>query len=185
MKLFGQKPSGPNVSTLVIPREKYDIVIVAQAVLDDEPFKVLCPRPTAPKVMKPGGTWQDDTTDKDYLKNINNWATQKTNWMMIESLKATPKETLEWERVDYNSPSTWGEWQKELEEAYFTAYEIAKIVNLIYEANGLNQDVLDQARNRFLAGQVRLYSIPPSPTDAPETTQSGELVKDSESAPTA
>lgn len=180
MKLFGQQVTGPNVETLVIPRQDFDIVILAQAILDDKHFDDLCPRPKPTKVLKAGsGEWTEDTKDEEFVKQLNNWGIQHTSWTVITSLRATPKETLEWEKVKLDDPSTWNLWREELREAYFTDYEVMLIQNLVFAANGLNQQKLDEARNRFLVGQVRPHKPLPSPKVEQQTIPSGEPAKDS------
>ncbi len=180
MKLFGQHVKGPNVEVLVLPRQDYDIVLTTQAILDQTTFDELCPRPKPPKFMKAGTTeWTEDLTDVEWQKQIARHSQQRTAWIMIESLKATPKEILEWERVRSDDPESWLLWQDELKEAFFTNSEIISIMNAVWAANGLNQERLDEARNRFLAGQVRQPNKVLSLEVAPQNTQSGELVKDS------
>ncbi len=179
MKLFGEKPKGPNVCVLVLPRQDYDIVIKAQAILDQEAFEILCPRPKPPSIMKPGGVFEQDVNDPKFKASIEKWAEKKTAWVVLESLKATPKDMLEWETVDYNNPDSWLKWKDELRDAFFTDQEIMQILNTVWQANGINQAVLDEARNRFLAGQARLYIKPLSPTADQSSMPNGEPVKDS------
>ncbi len=180
MKIYGQHVKGPNTEVLVIPRGSFDIQFTAQAILDDTPFEALCKRPKPPRISKAGtGEWTDDLKDKDYLSALDRWGRQHTAWTIIKSLEATPKEILEWEKVNLSDPNTWLDWQKELKDAFFTDYEIVQIQNLVFAANGLNQQRLDEARNRFLAGTLRPFSLPQSPTVEQKSTQSGEPVKDS------
>lgn len=181
MKLFGVSIQGPNIETLVIPRANYDIVFKAQAILDPDPFYALCPTPTPPRVMKPNEGFKPDYKDPNYLALVEKWAEKKTSWMIIESLKVT--EGLTWDKVDYSNPETWTLWMDELKESYFTDSEMTRIVNLVYSANGLNDDKIDEARNRFLSGTARPMPVPHQcPTVEAQTTLSGELVKDSESS---
>ncbi len=183
MKLFGQQVLGPNVETLVLPRAEFDIIITAQAILDDTPFYDMCPRPKAPKVHKPGqAEYQEDRDDPDYLKTVNRWAEQRSAWTILESLKATPKDVLEWEVVNYSDPLTWTLWQKELKDAFFPESEIIQIMRLVWGVNGMSQEKLDEARNRFLAGQARRYNPPLSQKEEQPITPSGEPVKDFVSA---
>ena len=178
MKLFGQSVSGPNVDHLVLPRAEYDLVISAQAILDDEILKTLLPRPKPPKIHKPGQeNWEDNVNDPDYKKALDLWARRRSAWTILESLKATPKETLEWETVKLDDPTTWEKWDEELRQAFFTGSEIVSIMNLVWSVNGMNQDKLDEARIRFLAGRRRV-KVPTSPTVEQQNTPSGEPAKE-------
>lgn len=186
MKLFGQSVLGPNVDYLVFPRAEYDIIITAQAILDDTPFTDMCPRPKPPKKHRAGQSqWEEDINDDDYKKAIDTWASRKSAWTILESLKATPKETLEWEMVKPNEPATWPLWQEEMKAAFFTDQEIINVMSLVWGVNGMNQSKLDEARLRFLAGQARMYKAPLSQTDEAKNTPSGEPVNDLESVPQA
>lgn len=188
MKLFGHAIAGPNVEHLVLPRKEYDIVITAQAILDDKPFDLLCPKPKPPKAQRPGvngSNWSDDLTDEHFLKAVNRYSEQRTAWTILQSLSATPKEMMEWETVKLEDPGTWTKWQNELKSAYFTDSEIIAIMQLVWSVNGMSQEKLDEARKRFLAGLARVYNPPLSPKEEPPITPSGEPVKDSESVPQA
>ena len=175
MKLFGQSVLGPNVDHVVFPRADYDIIITARAILDDGPFYERCPKPKAPKIHKPGNAeWTEDFTDPDFRKSVENWASQRTAWTILESLKATPVENLEWEDVKYDQPHTWTLWQAEMKKAFFTENEIIQVMNLVWSVNGMSQDRLDEARLRFLAGQARPFKAPLSLKDEQQSIPSGE-----------
>jgi hypothetical protein len=125
------------------------LVFRAVAILDYKPFIALCPRPTPPEVMKRGGEKSVDTDDPKYGEAISKWATQKTNWMVLQSLLAT--EGLEFETVKEDDPETWNNYHKEFAESGFTESEINRIVNLVINVNGLDQSKIDEATERFLS----------------------------------
>lgn len=184
MKLFGRTIAEPSTDFIVFPRriegQDVDIVLTARALMDEDKFMALCPHPKAPKVMRVGQTeYHEDTTDKHYIAAVQTWGEQKMAWIVLESLKATPKEMLEWETVQYDQPSTWKNWKDELKAAFFTDHEIGAIMGLVWGVNGVSQVRLDEARLRFLAGHRRVFNEPLSPTDEHKSTQSGEPVKDS------
>ena len=151
MKFNGEKLDKPNVEVLVIPRNDKDIVIKAQAVLDYASFEMLCPAPKPPVKMVPGGEKITNPEDPEYIKRIDDWAAKKSTWMILKSLEATPG--LEWETIKKDDPETWDNYQKELEEAFFSDAEIGRIINTVSTACGLNQDKIDEAMKRFLATQ--------------------------------
>ena len=177
MKIHGKTLDGPNVEVLVIPRQSGDVVFRARAVLDYEPFEKLCPVPSPPQVMIPGGTTSTNVEDPGYIQKLNTWAGHKTDWMVIKSLEAT--DGLEWENVDPAKMDTWGNYRNELVAAGFTPGEISRVVQLIVNANGLSQEKIDEATERFLATAGAQLDDGPSPSTGLKSTPSGEPAKDS------
>ena len=104
--------------------------------------------------MKPGGAQSQDVENPKYKKALDDWAGQKTHWMILKSLSAT--EGLEWDTVDMSKPETYENYIKELEDCGLTAIEVSKLFEIIQTACGLNQDKIDEATAAFLAGQVEL-----------------------------
>jgi hypothetical protein len=153
MKLNGQKIAGPNIEVVVIPRQTGDLVFKAQAVLDYDEFHKIAQRPNPPSIMLKGGESSYDYNDKKYLTKIQEWAEQKTHFMVLKSLQAT--DGLEWETVKMADPTTWENYQNEMKEAGFAPAEINRIVNCVMDACGLNQTKIDEATKRFLAGQAK------------------------------
>ena len=151
MKMNGKKLNGPATEPVVIPRRDGDMVFLAKCVTSYDDFNKLCPKPEPPVVTKPGGAKAFDVEDKDYKKAVDNWATQCTDWMILQSLRDTPN--LEWETVEYNNPSTWGNFRKELTDSGMSLPEINAIVQATINVNGLNGKLIEEATNRFLASQ--------------------------------
>lgn len=175
MKYKGKKLSGPNVETIVIPRGNgEDIVFTCQAVLDYTRFRALVPDPKPGKKMLPGNKIVDDLEDKGFLAQQAEWAKLHFAYTVIESLK--PTEDMEWETIDPNVPSTWLNWDKELTEAGFTMAEQNMIASGIAAANGLSQEKINEARERFLASRIQ-HSVSSSQTGERLITQSGEPAK--------
>jgi hypothetical protein len=183
MLIGGKKLDGPKEEVLVIPRQRdEDIIFKARAVLDYGDFDKLFPRPTPPVVIKPGGLKSLDITDQKYQDQINKWAESRMHWMVLMSLSATFKsseEELKWETVDLGNPETWGNYQTELKEAGFSDGVIARIVNLVTSVNGLDQDKIDEATERFLAEAREAQENASSQDSVPQNTPSGEPAKDS------
>lgn len=152
MKIAGQVIEGPKTEVIVIPRESGDIVFKAQPVLDFEPFEKINPTPNPPETMFPGGRKVQNLEDPNYKKELDNWAQQKTDWMVLKSLEAT--EGLEWETVDMAKPDTWENFKTELAKT-FTPGEQSKIIEIVLIACGLNQSKIDEATKRFLATQAQ------------------------------
>jgi len=85
---------------------------------------------------------------------------------------------LEWERVKFDDPNTWTEWQKELQEAGFVDGEVGRILTAIMEVNGLNESLVEEARQSFLTTQANRGSEQSSPVGDPATTPSGTPVSE-------
>jgi len=172
MKIHGRKLSGPAVEVVVIPRQDGDLVFKAQAVLDYEAHDKLNPQPVPPIIVRPGGVQSQDMEDKDYNEKLDKWAVQKFYWMFLKSLEATPG--LEWEIVDLSDPETWDKYQEEMKEGGLSPAEIQRIEACVSNACGLNQAKIDEATNRFLAGQAQVHAEESSQSSAPTNTPSGE-----------
>jgi hypothetical protein len=151
MKLQGQSFNGPNEALCVLLRNGNPVAFKARACLDFTRFDALVKRPEPKKIKKKGGAEEYLFSDPTYMEALNHYGSLRSAYTVIESLKATPD--LQWDRVKDDNPSTWKEWQKELEEAFFTEREITRIFSCVLEANGIDEGKLEEARTRFLAGQ--------------------------------
>lgn len=171
MKIQGKKIACRNTDFLVIPRPPVqtnetqedgttkiveisgDIVFKAEAVLSYEKFDQYVPSPKPPMSLKRGQSVATPNPDHpSYQVALNRYASLKTTWMILESLRVTPD--LEWETVKEEDPSTWENYLTELQDAGFNQIEIIRIQTLALKVNSLDEEMLDAARNRFLAGQA-------------------------------
>lgn len=152
MKLKGKKIEGANFEWIVIPRPDGDLVFRAQAVLDLKGFSDRVAEPKPPKVMLPGGVKKEDVDDQRFKDAVTQYGEMRYAYTIIRSLEATPE--FEWDTVKIDDPGTWLNWKAEFQEAGFTVGEINMIQFGIATANGLNQEKLDEARERFLASQA-------------------------------
>ncbi len=178
MKLNGKKVEGPNEEVVVIPRRSGNLVFKARAVLDYDIFDAACPTPQPREVLKPGGERTLLIDEKAYLEAMNEWSANKTNWMVLKSLEAT--ESLEWETVNMDNPGTWANYRDELQAASLSPMEIARIVNAVIAACGLDQRKIDEATEAFLAGLAEEQLGECFPGSEQSDTPSGEVASDSE-----
>lgn len=178
MKLHGKKIEGPNVEVVVIPRSEDNLVFKAQSVLDYEIFDAVCPMPIPREVLKPGGERTLLFEEKTYQEAMDKWASKKTDWMVLKSLEAT--ESLEWETVNIDDPDTWSNYREELRAASLSPMEIARIVNAVMAACGLDQKKIDEATAAFLAGVAKEQKDASSLASEPSDTPSGDVASDSE-----
>ena len=151
MKLHGRKIEGLNIETVVIPRSTGDLVFKAQAVVGYEEFDALCPAPNPPTIVKRGGETSKDITNPAYLKKMDDWLGKRSSWLILQSLSVTPE--LEWETVNMSESETWINFRQELKDSGLTPGEIARLIDAVTTACGLNQDKIEEATRRFLAGQ--------------------------------
>ena len=149
MKIHGQVISRMGVQTLVFPRDGDGRIVIRVApVVNYDAFDQLCPEPNVPFRMEPGKAATKNPENPEYKKAMDAWSEKRMNYMMIRSLEAT--EGLEWETIDIQKPETWS-LDKEMESTGFSALEKARIMNAIILANGLNNDLIDEATKSFLA----------------------------------
>jgi len=148
MKIKGRKIENPNREIIPIPRGmEDDIVFVADAILDMEPFDLMCPVPI-PSLRKINGVDVPNLKDPSYLKRLDKHATKRMAWMVITSLEAT--EGLEWETVDIANPSTWQLFREEFRKAGFSDMEVNRIISGVISVNALSESKIEAARDRFL-----------------------------------
>lgn len=175
MKIQGKKITGPNIEIIIIPRgdERDDIILKAEAILDMKVFDAVCPRPKPPIKRLASGDEVPNIKDSGFIRQIEKYAEKKLAWMLIESLQAT--EGLEWEKVDISDNTTWHLYKEELNEAGFSDTEVQRILNGVTTVNALNEDKINEARERFLRSQQAALSVPSFQKDEENSTQSGEL----------
>jgi len=154
MRLNGEQVRNDNIQVVVIPRQKRDLVFLFKPVIDQSRFEEIGPKmPKPPVIMLPGGEKRVDTDDPDYHKKVMAYVNQKNSWMFLESISATPE--LEWDNIDLNDSSTWDRVESELKTSEFTEQEIKLLYEGYAKANAFDDDQLEAAKNRFLAGTTQ------------------------------
>jgi hypothetical protein len=173
MKIGGIDPSTlPKEEILVLPRGDQQIVFRATGISDYDEFNKLCPEPKPPgKLTKDG--WVPDNDDENYQSIVAAHGKKRLAWMVIKSL--TPSE-IQWDTVDPANPSTWVNWEKDLKDAGLSQVECNRVMQLVFQANCLDEDKLKRAREVFQLGQQPVPSEFSGPSTAPESTPSGEPV---------
>jgi len=149
MKLGGQTPC-QNLVIIAIPRgNDAAIIFKAQAIMSMAEFDKICPAPKPRTKKLPNGQMSEQRNTPEFKKALQEYAEMRMAWMVLESLKATPE--LEWETIDPDQPSTWANYKKELKDAGFSDYELLRITQGMIDANCLNEDLINEARQRFLS----------------------------------
>lgn len=150
MKIGNEKIENTMVETLVIPWGGKDLVFKARPILSTDEYDKMCPMPEPRVRSTPKGEVTRLIEEPEYREKFEEWASNRVNWTFIKSLQAT--DDLVWETVDLNDPSTFGNFRKELEDTFPLAI-VLRIIDLVATACGLNQEKIDEATKRFLAGQ--------------------------------
>lgn len=152
MKYKGQKLSARNSETIVIPRGNgEDFIIIAEAVMDLDPFMKACPEPKPPGKIVKGGGREYNLDDPGYKQAIELWVERQSAWLVIQSLKGNPE--IEWETVEEGNPKTWLNYKQELRDAGFSHIETQRIINGVNVANCLSERHIDKAREAFQRGR--------------------------------
>lgn len=150
MKLGGRKISNNNLQVVVLPRNDGDVVFKFKPVLSTEDFDKLVKMPDMPFVTDAQGT-RSFPDDPMYRKQVLEYVGLKSRWMFLYSISAT--EGLEWETVNIGDPKTWEHYTEEFKEAGITEIEMQRLNAAFEKVNSLNEEHLEEARNRFLASQ--------------------------------
>lgn len=151
MKMHGKKIDRVNQEIIAIPRaDGDDIIFIAKAVISYAAFNAVCPEPVPGTKIIKGGEKVLDLENPTYKASLNAYATKRYSWLLLESIKDTPG--LEWETVDMADASTWGNFETELKASGFSDIEIGRIVKGVSDANCLNEQKVEAARQRFLVG---------------------------------
>ncbi len=147
MRIGGVDPTTlPCEEILVLPRGDQQIVFRATGIKDMDGFTKLCPEPEPPKKLIKGGKTAD-TEDAGYKEAVKIYEKRRTAYVVIVSLR--PSE-IEWDTIKLDSPSTWLNWEEDLKNAGLSTIECGRVLQLVMQANSLDEDKLEAARKLFL-----------------------------------
>jgi len=149
MKIGGQEvPKDPNYELVPLLRAGQTFMLKLQTVTDFSERDTMLPEPKPSKVLKPGGKETVNLHDPEYLRARNEHTGKMFNWVVLKAL--APSE-IEWETVDMGDPNTWENWEKELKANGCTDADLGRIIQSVFNVQGLDQDKIDKARDDFLA----------------------------------
>lgn len=132
---------------LVLPRPGgQDIVFHARGVPDMEEFDRLLPKPVAP-VMLVRGQKVDDVENVDYVTAVKSYGEKRFAYIVLKTLEPS---NIEWDTVDLGNPDTWTKWGDDLKNAGLNDIECNRIIQLVLNANALNEARMKEAREAFL-----------------------------------
>ena len=149
MKIGGIDPKTlPTEEVLVLPRGDKAIIFRARGVDDLAEFEKLCPEPTPPgKLTKDG--YVPDTTDPGYQSVRAEYQKRRTAYIVVHSLLPSQ---IEWDTVQLENPSTWANWEADLKAGGLSQMACNRVLELVLEANCLDEAKLKKAREVFLQG---------------------------------
>lgn len=177
MKIAGREVAGKNRVSVVLPREGGDpIAFIAEAVSDLNRLDEYISLPEPPVVQKKGGVIEKNHDDQGYKEQLGQYNAKRMAWLILESLKPSQ---IEWDTVNEDDPGTWKNYMKDLQGAGFSDVEINLIVSAVLEANALDENKLNAAREVFLRGQAAAKDTSGPSTQA-ASSQSGKPASDSE-----
>ncbi len=177
MQIKGRKLEGPRTRVVPILRdagEGGNIYFIVKGVADLQPFFEICPQPEAPVLKLPGGKTRLDTENAAYKAKVDTWWRIRSAWIFLKSIEAT--DGLQWDQVSMSAPETYPNYNKELMESGFSDGEITRLLTAVMEVNGLNESLVEEARQSFLITQAALRNGHASQTDEVQTTPSGKVV---------
>lgn len=159
MKVGGVAIDGPKQVILVLPRDNGDLVFKFVAVSDDEEFDKIFPAPEPPKTfITAEQRTSPDYNDEDYKRRMIEHRKARNAWVFLKSIAPS---NIEWDLVKLHDPNTFDLWDKDFRRAGLSINEINRIWAAFNEANIVSDEMLNEARNRFLASQVPVPSATP------------------------
>lgn len=151
MKIAGLDPTTFAVEeVLVLPRGDQNIVFRAKGVPNMDEFHKFVPEPKAPGVFTRDG-WKPNEEDGHYRTALTEYQRRRLAYIVVKSLE--PSE-IEWDTVDMDNPSTWPNWELDLQNVGFSQVECNRVLGLCMEANCLDEAKLKKAREVFLRGPM-------------------------------
>jgi len=169
MKIGGIDPTTlPSEVFLVLPRGDTEIIFRASPVQSMDEFEALCPKPNPPGKMTRDG-WVPMPEDPTYQQLISEWGQKRLGYMILKSLEPSK---VEWDTVNEADPRSWRNWSSDLRKGGLTDIECHRVMNLVLEANCLDEAKLKKAREVFLAGEAAKVASSGLPV-APQNTPSG------------
>lgn len=163
MKIGGREISNePNRVPLVLPRPEIwdeesgefvnnDIRLWAQAVTDFDTLEKMLPEPLPPVAIGKGGEKVYNHKDPGYKAQLMTYNMRRLAYIIIHSLGPSH---ITWDTVDLEDPTTWLNYVEDFKNAGLNMIEINLVCKACMEANALDEEKLDKARQLFLRGRV-------------------------------
>ena len=147
MKISGKdaKPKG-ELPPLVFARTPMEdsIVFKFQSVPSWVEFEKLCPPPVPGRMLTPKGV-ADDTEAPGYQEAVKQHDLRRAQYLMLKTLEPS---NIEFDNVKFDDVSTWDGLDAEL-QSVLTKQEFIALVNRVYKANFLSEEMLEAAAEAF------------------------------------
>ena len=140
----------PVEEVLILPRGDQQLVFRASGLKDMVEFDKLVPAPEPPVLLTRDGKVAD-VNNADYRAALVGYRRRRTSYTVINSLLPS---NIEWDTVKLDDPATWNNWETDLKEAGLFDVECSRILQLVMDANCLNDAKLEKARAVFQRGLV-------------------------------
>jgi hypothetical protein len=144
----------------------------AQPVWDMEEFDELYPKPVNKKIRfnknAPGGK-EADPNSPEHKEALAEYARARWGYVVLKSLEPSKELGVEWEAVSLTDPKTWVDVEKELKES-LGIYEFAKVMQLVDEANAIDDAKLEANAESFFRGQSEEDGQKNSQPDVPQNS---------------
>ena len=170
MKIGGIDPTTLPIEVfLVLPRGDQEIVFRAHPVPSMDEFEALCPRPNAAGQNDPRRLGADG--GRPHLPAAHVRLEPDAARLHGRQVAGAQPESSGI-RSTRPIPSTWKNWSTDLRNGGLSDIECQRVMNLVLEANCLDEAKLKKAREVFLAGQEAKPASSGLPTE-PQNTPSG------------
>ena len=114
--------------------------------------------------------WVPLPEDSTYQQILADWGQKRLGYMIVKSLEPS---NIEWDTVTLADPRSWKNWSTDLRNGGLSDTECHRVMNLMLEANCLDEAKLKKAREVFLAGEAAKVASSGLPT-GPANTPSGQ-----------
>jgi hypothetical protein len=157
---------------LTFKRGDQYLAFLAQPVWNFNEFHALCPLPENNNYRFEKGGKVKDPDAPAYQEALANYGRQRWGYMVLKSLEPS---NIEWDNVSLTRPKTWGEVETEL-KANLSFYEFAKVMELVDEANALDERKLEDNAQSF-------FQMMRKSSEQPKSGQPVEAENSSSTAP--
>ena len=178
MRIKGLDASKPNMEVCIFPRKEGNIVITAKAVLSYDRFEELIKKPILDLVTLPSGE-KESTPEFEQKFEVASaeYSAMRIGFMLFESLR--DNECIEWDNISPDNPTSWKNIQSEIENLPLTIYEKTRLNDAINKANGISDELVEEAEKSFLENLAQKVNQPNTQNTEAVSSTLGEPVKGS------
>ena len=121
------------------------LAFYAQPVWGMEEFNVQCPPPENKWTRFTKRGKEKDPDAPAYQELLGKYSLKRWGYVVLKSLEPSK---IEWDGVSLDDPDTWDKVEEEL-KANLAVYEFAKVMELVDEANAIDQQKLEENAKSF------------------------------------